>query len=230
MAGSGGGIEEQYRMDRYEIRAKSLLQASGFGLPINEALPLLDAECSLKSPKLTMDRCMVLHAIINVAFRWDRKKAQAWLESEGLIDSLTSGEHAFLFHKKGEAEDFRERVEALNALMWALGKVETLDFRFECPDDLVTRLPDLRRLENSSRFRAHYQSRNIDEVAGQSDLYYCLDWASLSLSKKGRHFPGNVSVYWITERRRALDWLLYDRDWSDLTRWVKPACFADYLD
>jgi hypothetical protein len=97
------------------------------------------------------------------------------------------------------------------------GIVPTLDFGSPCPQDFVLRLPDLKSDKSSEPFRNAAALRPISEIVAACDLAYCLHWAIHDAQLKGTKVAGKVEAYVILERRRALEWLLTDECWEDLT-------------
>ncbi len=122
----------------------------------------------------------------------------------------------------GRVEEDKTQVEAINALVWTLGIVGTLDAAQYCGDDLAQQLPDLRRGERISGWlkRCQVQVRATDEVLAEWDLYFCLTWGLADANLRRTTVPGRVRQYLYWHRRRALEFAcgthLGHRDWDTI--------------
>lgn len=204
-------------MDTTAIRQRSLQEAARLGYAVSAELPLSDSEVQARDVDELVDRCLVLHALIAVAYGFPRVAARTWLRQEDLIGSLTASERLYL--DAGDASDdefYRGLSESVWALIWALGVAPRLDFATSCPEDLVGMLPNLHTAERSSTFRSRAQQRSTDEILAAADLAYCLHWAVVDASLRGSAPPGRVPAWIVVERRRALEWVLSDEDWDEV--------------
>jgi len=204
-------------MDPHAIRERSVQTAKRLGFPINLNLPILEEDLNLRGQAEIVDRALVLHVIVANAYGFDGQSAIAWLEAERLGNALLEPERSALEGKKGQTIGNRILVEALWAICWSLSIVEELDFGQYCSDDLVTLLPDLSVAETSAQFREQVILRPVHEVIESCDLAYLLDWGLIHSRLHGTKLPGKVHPYVIQERRRALEWLLSDVDWYEVS-------------
>lgn len=197
-----------------QARAQSRLIAMKAGIEIPDHLPLLDP-VRLRDRRTVTDRALCLHAVLHMAHGWDIRLAKAWLQQEGLIDALTPVESDLLRTGEGDKFYFKSEVEALWALMWALGLAEELDPWKICADNLARRLPDVDARQSSESFRASTKLRSPDEVLGALDLAYCTHWAVRQAQLDGKRAPANLDPLTVEERRHALEWLAAESDWDE---------------
>ena len=165
-----------------------------------------------------MDRILTLNACIACGYGFPKPKALGWLEQEQLLDCLTDPEAKFLAGKaEAKRIDFQWRVEAVWALVWAVGSIDSLDFSQPCSDDLVKLLPDLNTKASSEAFRQKCKLRLDQEVLPMVYLAYCLHWAVREEGLRGQAMEsGKVQSQVIVERRLALEWLICDEPWEDV--------------
>jgi hypothetical protein len=198
-------------------RERSLATAAKLGYPINQNLPLLDKQESPKSRDQAVTRLLCLFVVAVSAYGLDRHKALAWLQSESISNDLTDEEKRFLTKGDGDANRFAQSIEAIWALAWALGFIKELDFEKNCDDNFIDLFPRIRRGESGTALRAKAALRPWDEILAACDLAYCLHWGMGEAQIAGGKLPGKVPPYVITERRRALDWLISDEPWDEVS-------------
>ena len=122
-----------------------------------------------------------------------------------------------MFDNVGDERHINDQVEGVHAFAWSLKFVASLDFDDFCTDDLVKLIPDLKAGESSASFRARAKLRGPEEIGSACDFAYCLDWAVVNASLGNKELPGPIGAYVITERRRALEWMLADEDWDEVS-------------
>ena len=127
-------------------KVKTETALTKLGIPINRMLPLVEAEdeVRIRDPKAVATRAVVLYSVAAVGNGIDRNAIQKFLKTEGLWESVTPNER-ILFEKDDAPRqaiiDAAWRAEALWVLLWALGKVETLDLPTEhCDADYLHRM------------------------------------------------------------------------------------------
>jgi hypothetical protein len=204
-------------IDCSEVRKESLAVAKRLGYSVEEALPLLDASAVARTDDEVVDRLLAMLCVAACAYGFDSQKAANWLGREVKVELLTVAERHFLQTKAGDRRTFMMQIEGMWALAWSIRSVPTLDFGTPCPQDFVTRLPDLKRNGSSGTFRDTANVRPLSEIVSACDLAYCLHWAIRDAQLRNAKLPGNVEEYVVVERRRALEWLLTDEPWEDIT-------------
>lgn len=200
-----------------EIRSKNIMEAHRLGYPTNEALPLLDAPLRKRPLVDAIGRFAALHTVVAASYGFQKDKAKDWLKTHGYFGFLTANEEKYLRERMTSHSDgfFQWQVEALWAFAWAFSLHSNLDFSDSCSDQFVKLLPDLKNGADSTAFFMKLQLRPLDELVSQADLAYCLHWAFREAELNGTTLPGEIPATVIAERRRALDWILYEIDWDE---------------
>src|SRR6266536_432900 len=139
-------------MDLKQIRNKSLEAARALGVEVLATLPLLEAGLQMRSVRETSSRILAMNAVAATAYGFDRAKAIAWLNQEGLTGSLTEQEKLFVFEGAGRPERFRAQVEGMWALAWAMGIAGELDFGKDCDNRFATMVPNIKQSESGADF------------------------------------------------------------------------------
>lgn len=142
---------------------------------------------------------------------------EGWLNQEALTDSLSEQEKRFVFEGAGEFDRFKVQVEGMWALAWAMGIVNELNFDKDCNNRFVTMLPNLKQSQSSADFRKKANPRPLEQVVTGCDLAYCLHWAIRQSELAGKRPPGNLKLYVVVERRRALEWFLSKEVWDEVS-------------
>lgn len=193
------------------------MAARALSYPTNEHLPLLDDGAVVRSRDEVVDRILGMLCVAACAYGFDNKKAAEWLRREATAELLTAAEARFLRTKAGDRRAFMEQIEGVWALAWGIGVIPELDFGKPCAQDLVLRLPDLKGNKSSADFRNGAKLRPHEEIVAACDLAYCIHWAIRESQLRGVKTPGKVEPYVVVERRRALEWLLNDAGWEEVT-------------
>lgn len=204
-------------MDLKVIRAKSLRLTARFGLPINNALPLLDMPTDIRFAGDVFARLMCLHVAAACAYGFDRTKAKEWIAQEAIADCLTNSELNFISHGDGDPEKFKLQIEGMWALAWALGLVPLLDFSKGCEPQFAALLPNLKVLQPTAVLKGKVSVRPLHEIVEACDLAYCLDWSIRQQLLLSKQVPVKIVPFIVIERRRALDWLVEASDWDDVS-------------
>jgi len=201
--------------DPIAVRNTSWHLVERAGLRKNPDLPLLESNLELQPTEAIANRLLCMTAVTSYAFGLPLASAEAWLEQEKIRGALSSRERAFLSGKEhlffGQSE-----VQGVYALAWCTSVVETFSANERMPDDLVTRLPDLRTLESSTAFRSRLILRPRAEVLTKLDETYCFHWAwrDAHLSSNRNRKPNNMML--VAERRKALEWAFVGGDWDQI--------------
>jgi len=203
-------------MDLERTRDESIQAAKRLGVHVPTTLPLLDAGLEMRSDDETISRVLAMNAVAATAYGFDKTKAIAWLNQEALTDSLSEQEKRFVFEGAGQTDRFKEQVESMWALAWAMGIVNELNFAKDCDNRFVTTLPNLKQSQSSADFRKKANARPLEQVVAACDLAYCLHWAIRQSELTGKQPLENLKSYVVVERRRALEWLLSKEPWDQV--------------
>lgn len=198
------------------VRQSSIQIAEEHRIRIPPSLPTLEPISVTRDAPQVLDRLFCLNAIAAVAYGFSNHRARAWLDREGLLQSLTREEAAFI-GGAGAREPFQLLVEGAWALAWALRLAPALDPWAGADAAFVRVLPDLKVDERTTRLRKSAGSlRSGEELLPALDLSYCLHWAVRDAALTASPPPGELIPYVIVERRRALEWLVSDEQWDNL--------------
>lgn len=203
--------------DAREIRVATLERVRKFGLSVSVALPLLDPDLRPRSAVEIEKRILALYSVVAASYGFDRARALSWVQDNVGLSSLSTIERRLLEQPNGDMSRCSEQVEGLFAFAWALSLVSELDFSKHCPGNFYSLFPNIKLDENASAFRNRCALRSVWELVSALDLAYCLHWCLKDASLEGKGSALPVQAHVIVERRRALDWILSDADWDELT-------------
>lgn len=204
--------------DPAAVREASWRQVEREGLRSSPGLPLLEADLSVRqSVQAVGTRILCMSAVAAHAFGFPVDATRAWVDREGLRDSLSRAEREFL---AGEGQKYllemQIQVDSLYALAWCASLVDSFSVHSRVPDDLVSCFPDLRKSESSSAFRARLTLRSKAEILPQLDAAYCFHWAwrdaRLSLRRMRVNHEASVG-----QRRKALEWVMGGETWDEVS-------------
>jgi hypothetical protein len=185
---------------------------------VNPELPLLDDDMHLRPLDRVVDRSLAMNAVVYCAHGFVGATVREWLRQEHLLAELTEEEADFVEHADGEeGEEFFWYIDALWALMWTLGKVDSVDAQVQVADDFVYKFPMVIELESSQEFRRSAVLRSREEVFAALDLLYCLHWAIRQREVDGLDpfaLPGGIEPDVVIGRRYALEWVLPEEAWG----------------
>lgn len=200
------------------VKAKSEAEARRLGYPTLDSLPFIvdEGDVILRSEEDVIDRALVMNIVTWRTYDLPQELAQELIEKETLEGSLSDLERRYLAGEDDDAAyEFYGNVEALWALVWALGFIPTLDFTGYCGDNLVDLLPDLTSTRDFDAFRSAAKLRDALEIVEAADLAYRLHWAVVDANVTGRPTPGAVEGYVIRNRRHALGWIVSPDEGED---------------
>ena len=204
-------------MDLKRIREQSIQKAKQLGVDVSPTLPLLEPGLEVRRADEATSRLLAMNAVAATAYGFDKTKAIAWLKQEALTASLTQQEKSFVFEGVGQPDRFKLQVESMWAIAWATAITNELNFAEDCDNRFVTMLPNLKQSQSSTDFRKKAKLRPLEEVVAACDLAYCLHWAIRQAELKGKRPPANLKPYVVVERRRALEWLLSEEAWEEVS-------------
>lgn len=207
--------------DLERIRSQSRQLAAGHGYEIMGSLPLLDPNPIPRPATEVARRSLALLATLWVANGLDADQASEWLVSEDLVDALTPSEHAILADgpetHPTTTNTILWQVEAVWALAWTLRLTRTLDVTKSVGDEMASLFPDVPGGEEAGQFVSSAALRSREELIQMLDLIYCVHWAVADARlSRGEVLPG-LEEPRILERRRALEWVMCDEEWDELS-------------
>ncbi|MGE6353426.1 DUF4272 domain-containing protein [Flavobacterium sp. NPDC079362] len=214
-------LEEDQKL-RKENNEKIL---ENYTIKINRNLPCIESESetTLRTPKEIAQRVSVLAVVNLVAFNSiSPEEATEYLQNYKLWNFVTENEKEFLANPTDDKKANESwKCEGIWVLMWALNKVETLDFPNEfCdlenldPDDY----PVGQDKDPNFFIDAIVSTRSKSEILDVNDLYYRFNWACVDERINGREIEG-INPGIVYERQYALNWLVnyMEQDWDIVT-------------
>jgi len=204
-------------VDPAKIKAENIAKIKSWGLPTMEHLPQLEDEASL-APQSAADvarRCMIMSHVIGIGFGGDAEELCEAADGWGLMPYASAHEADMLnrtTHAEQELINATWQVECLQSFAWCLGLAELNPLQ-HCDADLVSKFPA--PYTDPAAFLASAKLRPFEEIYRQADLHYRLHWAARNARLTGGIFP--VSESFLTERRKALDWVIgVEADWDNV--------------
>lgn len=204
-------------MANRETRELTIEYLSTLGVVVPSQLPLIDEFRFVRGAQEILDRMMAMHAVAASAYGFPTQKAAAWLAKTRSGEWLTRSEREFMATGSGNCPTFKLQIEGVFALAWTIQLVESLDPAVPCPSNFVTLMPNIRLSEGVDRLASIAKLRPTSELESALDIYYCLSWLGRESTLQRRAMPAGISQWLIAERRRALEWVTTDIEWSDLT-------------
>lgn len=194
-------------------------------IKINRNLPCIESEeeTTLRTPKEIAQRVSALAVVNLVAFNSiSPEEATEYLQNYNLWDFTTENEKEFLANPTDDKKANESwKCEGIWVLMWALNKIETLDF----PDEFC----DLENIDPDNYPVGQDKDPNIfidsivsirskSEILNANDLYYRFNWACVDERINGREIEG-INPGIVYERQYALNWLInyMDQDWDSVS-------------
>jgi hypothetical protein len=207
--------------DPLRVRANSIETLHRYDLPTPPPqFPLVwepGDGVDLRPPSEIEGRAAILNVVYARCYGMPSEAAMAWLLDAHLLDHLTKPEWSFLTSdddkELAQHASFTLHLEAIYALAWLMGMVQTIDPTEPAPGGLVEKMPHLPSKEPFSawRDRANPTLVPAGEAAAALDLVYCLDWAYLEAERRHIRLPGLVHSKLIAQRRWALEWAVLFR-------------------
>jgi len=198
--------------------------ARRFGVSTSPTPPVIEAcdePCPLTAEE-TAVRAVVLQGVAAVAFGVDSGPVVDWCREQEVWDQVSPKEQAFLLVSASLSGDermsLRWRAEAEWALLWAIGKVESLG--------LPTRRCDSRRLVDEiipalgtdlKPFATAAELRPSGLLLAEDDRHYELWCRYFQARREGQNsLPRDLEWRVLYERRYAFEWLNGIRAWDDI--------------
>lgn len=207
-------------LDTHKIRDASIAKVALMGIRVHANLPFLDIAVRPRTNCEVSNRILALYGCVAVAYGFPADRALEWLATEDVADHLSADESRYLRSPSPRDRGrFRYSVEALWALTWAGRYHDDFDFRSPCSNDFVSMFPDLKTNTDSGSFLRRCSLRSLEEIAAVADMAYCIHWALREYQIKGQGGSSfsNIEQHVVTERRRALDWLISADEWDSIS-------------
>lgn len=212
-------------IDQIERKAKNEEILERENIKINKHLPCVESEreTTIRSAKEIAERVSVLAVTNLVAFNSiSSEEAIDYLQNYKLWESVTEGEKEFLANPTEDKKMYETwKCEGIWTLMWALKKVDAIDFPNEFCDlgNISSENYPVGQDKNPFEFiNAVHEVRSKKEILDAADLYYRYNWACVDERINGRQIE-NINPGIVYERQYALNWLIHymDQDWDNVT-------------
>ena len=197
-----------------KIRAQTLKKLKAKGIDIPNTLPTLEPDLTLRPENEIINRALTLSTVTAKAYGF--KHATHWLEQNSLIGLLAKSEKDFVLKDKGNPDQFKANVESLYAFAWLLGFYKSIKHFAFCPENLITKFPDLQKGESPARFREAACLQRLERAVEELDFHFCLHWQLREVQLNRRGSRVGLPPYVVVQRRRALEWCLSNNDWDDV--------------
>ncbi len=219
--------DDQSQLDEDQIarkeKSEKILEKEN--IKINKHLPCIESESetTLRTPKEIAERVSVLAITNLVAFNTiSAEEAVDYLQHNKLWDFTTDGEKEFLADPTDDRKMYEtSKCEGIWVLMWALNKVEKLDFPSEfCNLENINSddYPVGKDKDPFDFINSINSTRTKSEILDAADLYYRYNWACVDARINGKQIEA-INPGIVYERQYALNWLInyMDQDWDDVT-------------
>lgn len=211
------------RLSAAERRLRTNQFLKTIQVPTLDSLPVVEDHnnARLQNAKDVARRCVIMYVTIFVVHgEMSNDEATSYLRGSGLWSYVSPRERRFFATQQLPDEirtEFSWSIEALNVLLWSLGKIQTLDLpRKMCDFATVRDLPDLNTDPNIWIERA--AMRNSEDILNELDLTYRVHWAIRDGNLNGYQVGGGFHPGIVYERHRALNWLSrYHDEWDEVT-------------
>jgi Domain of unknown function (DUF4272) len=211
-------------MSPRDRKAVSELKLRALGVPVNEHLPVIEAECDVevRSQEEVLRRLVALWAVVDKAFLKSESETAVYISSNEMESWLSKLEREFLFDDKPNERDaihFSWQLEALYFVAWCAGLLECS----EVPkvESSVKPILDLfpNGAERPERLRGAIRLRSKREVLDRADILYRLHWAVRNGELNDSGAPDGIDSGVVQEWHRAVNWMTqYDSedDWDQV--------------
>ncbi len=188
----------------------------------DDLLPIADyLEPYARTEREVAKRAIVVHGVVTVAFGVDAKPVVEWFQAESIWSDVTPKERFFLTdsaHTESERIKMQWQQEAQWALLWVIGRVESLGLPTRCcdtrrfVDEIIPALGD--DLED---FIGQSQLRPPGVFLAEDDRTYDLWCNALAAQRRGENLPSDLNLRVLRERRYAFEWMDGNQEWDEVT-------------
>lgn len=202
-----------------KIRERTIKNFKMKGIIGFEILPLLSGdEILVREKSEIIDRSLILYILTAISHGFELKNGVQWLKREKIFNKLSPLELDFLDHQgdKKLIANQKFNVEALFALSQVMGLHDEDILFSSVPNNLVFNFPDIRKGENSRKFKDKVNLISNLEIVKLTDSLYCYHWyqREMYLNERGGTAQAEKSF---SLRRKALEWVMNSKlDWDNV--------------
>lgn len=166
-------------------------------------------------------RAVILQGVVSVAYEVPAQPIVKWFEKEGIWCQVTPEEQAFLLSAEctdSQQLEFRWKQEAEWALLWMIGKVQSLGLPTRCcdtrrlVDEIIPALGD-----ELQAFIGQAELRSPGALLAEDDRTYNLWCYVLAAQRRKQKIPSDLNLWVLRERRRAFEWMDGNQNWDEVT-------------
>lgn len=192
-----------------------------------ENLPCLhkDEQVKTKSLDEICKRALASLIVIQIAcdinngdYEESKKFFMPILEKFNVLECLNSKEKRIIdgTYSKQDVIDIDWEYETYWALVWYLGLIDDIADASKICDCQVA-CSFVMNANSLEEFKNKCNPRNIQELLDMEDLYYRYNWAINEKRVNPNANIGNINPSNVIERRRALEWILSEKeDWYEI--------------
>lgn len=203
-------------------KAKSEVFLKARGIPINEALPVVELESSIRLRPVDemVSRVLALCYVVLLG-QPDNGFALSVLQARyDAKNKLSPNERALADKRKltpAEKHDVTWRYEAMAAVLWVLGYLDELPY----PDNEIDAelLVNLISPHREKDLIGSAKPRRISQILDVIDLYYRFLWAIRDAEINKCPMPGQLHILVVFQRMYALNWVInyQNSSWDTMT-------------
>jgi len=211
-------------MSPQDRKAISESKLRALGIPVNEHLPMIEAEheVKLRSPNEVLRRLLSLWAVVDKAFLGPESNSANYIITHELQTYLSGVERKFLLDDNPSERDgihFSWQLEALYFVAWCSGLLECSEVPKE--ESSVKSILNLFPVgsEKPDRLGAAIRLREKSEVLDRADLLYRLHWALRNARLTGSGALEGIDAGVVQEWHRAVNWMIHydsEDDWDQV--------------
>ena len=211
--------------DNYTRKQENEKSIAALGIAVNPYLPLTENEDDVEFRSLRDTGLRAFAAYVMARIAHDH--AEGIHKHDGHYNDLMKTEMmSYLNPAEQKVRDGTAaqqdlinviwQYECSWALLWALGRVTTEEL------ENVSCCCDVDRAEyiifdQANPFFSSFEPRSKEEILDELDYFYRLHWACVEHRLRPGTPIGDMNEEVVYERRRALEWLISDRDnWFDI--------------
>lgn len=207
--------------DQEKRKTNSIAFLNSKGIKTTPTLPFVESEetTELRTKKEIIDRIYGLTLYAAYGEGVPKENLMRAAQDKG-VSSFTPHEQSIL--NKEELNDQEKanatwRYESLQALLWAVGKIDNLRYPSEICDvkSIVGAVIGVPRPE----FESSCMLRSKAEILDELDKTYRMNWACVNARIKGEQVGGGIHPGIVYERHYAFNWLVnyLGQDWDNVS-------------
>lgn len=219
---------DEFYAERIIRRAISNAQIKRQKIACNDSLPCIESsnQVKLKSIDEICKRAIASFFVIQIAcdinngrYKESLESFSKVLEKFNVLNCLNEKEKKILngTYERQDVIDIDWEYEDCWTLLWTLGLIDDIsDATNICDCNYTINL--FMQISSYEDFKSRCNLRDINEILDMLDLYFRYHWACVEKRIKPDTSIGNLNSSVVIERRRALEWVISEKDsWYDIS-------------